>query len=291
MSSFKTQIAQLPWWCRRILSLAISYYGWMLVGTGGGTHSASYCYGIWKKHLATARQNGMSAVPNIVVEIGPGSSIGVGIAALLSGANRYVAFDRVRHADVQRDVRHLKDLIMLFKNDHINVPQARVDAILQVLTSQKPYQGISIVYVAPWDGISADALRLGSVDMICSQVVMEYVDDVEATCGLFANWLKPGGFVSHHIDFSCHTLARHWNGHWAYPSKTWRFMEGTRPYRLNRQSHSVHINALKQQGFRIVCDVRTIETSGIQRRELAPEFANWTDEDLVTRSAFIQAIK
>jgi hypothetical protein len=238
-----------------------------------------------------ARQNGLGAVPDTVVEIGPGNSIGVGLAALLSGTNRYIAFDSVRHTDLKQDERVLDELVILFQAHHQEVSPARLEAIRGAIASQQPYHGISIAYVAPWDGMSSGPLSPESVDMICSHVVMEYVRDVEATYALFATWLKPGGVVSHQIDFSSHKLTRHWNGQWAYSAKTWRFLEGTRPIRLNRQAHSAHLNGLKQHGLHLVCDIRTIDKSGILRGELAPEFANVTDEDLVTRAAFMQALK
>ncbi|WP_447985071.1 hypothetical protein [Nitrospira sp. Nam74] len=81
-------IAKLPWWCRRIISsLGISYYGWKLIGIGGQSQSASYCYAIWHKHLTMAQQHGVHGHPNTLVELGPGHFLGVGLAPLLSGTN------------------------------------------------------------------------------------------------------------------------------------------------------------------------------------------------------------
>jgi SAM-dependent methyltransferase len=145
--------------------------------------------------------------------------------------------------------------------------------------------------MAPWDGISLGRVTPNSVDMICSHAVLEYVSDVEKMYALFHRWLKPGGLVSHQIDFSCHTLARQWNGHWAHPQFIWRCLEGTRPYRLNRQPHSVHINHMLRQGFHVVCDMVCTDRSGIRREQLFKDFRHLTDEDLVIRSAFIQAVK
>lgn len=119
---------------------------------------------------------------------------------------------------------------------------------------------------------------------------MEYVP-LEETYALFQQWVKFGGLLSHQIDFSSHTLARERNGHWVYSRKTWRFLEGTRPYRLNRQPHSVHISQLEQHGFKVVYDLRIRDESGIWRNELDPAFRHVMDEDLATRAALIQAVK
>jgi hypothetical protein len=108
MPSLRELKARLPWWCRKILVLAVSYYGWKVAGTGGESKSASYCYSVWQRHLTMARQNGLQEVPHTVVELGPGDSLGVGLAALLSGAKHYYAFDTIKHTDLQYTFRILE---------------------------------------------------------------------------------------------------------------------------------------------------------------------------------------
>jgi len=47
-------------------------------------NSALYCYGVWIKHLTMLREYGETTIPNAIAEIGPGDSLGTGLAALLS---------------------------------------------------------------------------------------------------------------------------------------------------------------------------------------------------------------
>ena len=54
-------------------------------GTGGRTNSPRYCYSAWLKHLVMAHQNNLDPYPSTIAELGPGDSLGMGIAALLSG--------------------------------------------------------------------------------------------------------------------------------------------------------------------------------------------------------------
>jgi len=70
----------------------------------GDTDSARYCYAVWLRHLTMSRESGLSDTPRVVAELGPGDSIGIGIAALLTGAEKYYAFDVCRYATNQRNI-------------------------------------------------------------------------------------------------------------------------------------------------------------------------------------------
>lgn len=287
-----------------------------------GTDSAAYCYSVWLRHLVMAYKNGFPAIPETIAELGPGDSLGIGLAALLSGVNHYYALDVVRYADLGRNLAIFDGLVQLFARragipDDAEFPEVRPRLQsyrfpAHILTEKRLNESLDkrrvqtirdslahidhdppgerrISYFAPWD--SDAILRENSVDMIYSQAVLEHVNDLEQTYRALSQWLKPGGFMSHVIDFRCHGNADQWNGHWAYADFTWKLMRGTRPYLLNRRPHSDHINLLYEYGFTVVCDDRTRDTSGITREELSHTFQSVSDEDLVTSLAFIQAVK
>jgi hypothetical protein len=83
---------------------------------GISARTARYCYFIWLSHLIMADKNGLSTEPKVVAELGPGDSIGVGLAALLSEANKYYAFDVVKYIDTKRNLEIFNELVNLFKN-------------------------------------------------------------------------------------------------------------------------------------------------------------------------------
>jgi hypothetical protein len=96
--------------------------------------------------------------------------------------------------------------------------------------------------------------------------------------------------MSHTVDFRSHGTAKEWNGHWAYSDLEWKVVHGRRRWLLNRKPHSAHLSFLRQSGFRIVSDLRQEDTAGLERRRLARSFRTISDEDLITWSAFIQAV-
>ena len=71
----------------------------------GGTNSDRYCYSVWLRHLILLNKNGLTKCPQSVAEIGPGDSIGMGIAALISGADEYYAFDIIPHANIEMNLK------------------------------------------------------------------------------------------------------------------------------------------------------------------------------------------
>lgn len=290
--------------------------------TTGGTNSARYCYSVWLRHLVMSHQHGFDTQPRVIAELGPGDSLGIGLAALLSGADKYYALDIVEYANTKANMDIFDELVMLFTNKERIPDQQEFPAVkpyLQsyefpghILTDNRLQQAlkpsrvqsikdalvnpngsnknnIEIHYFAPW--YDADVIKQESVNMIFSQAVLEHVDDLPLTYEALYRWLKVGGFMSHQIDFGCHGRASRWNGHWAYSDLTWKLIRGKRPYLINRQPYSVHRRLLEECGFEVVCEAKVTDTSGIGRKQLSRRYHNMPGDDLVTRNVHILAKK
>jgi len=292
------------------------------LGTGG-TVSARYCYAVWMRHLVMAARHGLPTRPECVAELGPGDSLGIGLAALLSGTERYRAFDLVRYAAVERNLRVFEELVGLFERrapipDRDEFPDVkpylesyefparilddtrlgaalesarlrRIEHAVRAVGQSSESGAETIVYVVPWD--DPRQLEPESVDLIISQAVLEHVDDLPSCYRALHRWLRRGGGMSHQIDFKCHGTARRWDGHWAYSDLAWRLMRGRKPYLINREPHSTHIRLMEQAGFEIACDVTVRDVPTLPRERLAPRFRRITDDDRTTSGAFVQAIK
>ena len=86
---------------------------------GGGANYARYCYSVWLRHLKLANESGMNEVPHTLAELGPGDSLGIGIAALLSGVKSYCAFDVVNFIRLDQNISILYEM-MSFHYFHQN---------------------------------------------------------------------------------------------------------------------------------------------------------------------------
>jgi len=285
----------------------------------GRTHAARYCYSVFLRHLVHLHDAGADTNPRTIAEIGPGASIGTGLAGLIAGAERYHGFDIKAYGSSPQNLAVFDDLVALFKSraaipgtdEFTNIKPAlkTTDFPRHILTDARLSSALAddrlarlraaltsddmagpdaaISYVAPW----FDDTRLlpGSVDWIFSQAVMEHVDDLEATYAACRAWLAPGKAMSHQIDFKSHCTASTWNGHWAYSDSTWRMVRGARGYLINRAPHSRHCAAMAAAGFEILEDLRVTRDDGLGRARLARPYRDLDDEDLITAGAFIVA--
>jgi hypothetical protein len=290
-------------------------------GRGAGdTSNARYCYSVWLRHLVKVSESDPTFVhPKVVAELGPGDSIGVGLAALLSGADEYSAFDVVAHANVKRNERIFEELLALFAAradvpDNAELPEVRPlisshafprhiltdvhlaralapSRIARIRDSIRNHdrEDSMIRYRTRW--FDETAVERESVDMLYSQAVLEHVDDLPGTYRAMALWVKNGGVLSHSIDFRCHSTAKEWNGHWRYSDLIWKLIRGKRSYLLNREAYSAHLQLLADNGFDLIHKQVDVAESRLRREDLAPRFRNLTDEDLTTSTAVIQALK
>lgn len=81
-----------------------------------GTDDGRYCYSVWLRHLIHAHKAGYVVKNSTVAELGPGDTLGMGLAALISGANMYYAMDVYKYWDIKRNLRIFDHIVSLFRN-------------------------------------------------------------------------------------------------------------------------------------------------------------------------------
>lgn len=285
---------------------------------GGETGSAMYCYGVWLKHLTLLAKNGMRTPPESIAELGPGSSLGTGLAAVLCGTNRYYALDVVNYANPECNLRILDELVALFRQraprptngwpsfdqylgpqlfpHHIlsdsllskSLAEDRIARIRKALESGGQCGDISIRYIAPWSNAQSVELEL---DLVLSHSVLQYVPDLDGAYRALSSWLRPGGMMSHQIDFGSMGLSSKWNGYRSCPESIWNLLSQKASHVINRQPHSLHIHLLTKHGLEIFENQAKYRTDGIKRSQLSATWENISDNDLNCCGAFIQAKK
>jgi SAM-dependent methyltransferase len=282
---------------------------------GGHTGSATYCYGVWLKHLTLLWANGLRSMPRAVLEVGCGDSLGTGLAALLSGARQYHAIDVVKRAAPDDNQRVFEELVQLFRTraprptrgwpdydahldsrlfpGHILGPEVlarslapeRIDSSRAALANcDKRGRGRNLTYQT-W--AEPEAFDDGSIDLVLSHSVLEYLPDLRDFYARCARWVRPGGWMSHQIDFSSGGLVGAWNGHYGYSDLAWSLASGKRDYRNNREPFSTHLALLKAHGFDVVTALKELRLDGLPRAQLDARWGHLSDEDLNCAHVFI----
>jgi hypothetical protein len=292
----------------------------------GGSDSARYCYGAWLRHAITVAEAAPALRPRVIAELGPGDSLGLGIAALLSGIERYVALDVLAHTNVEANVEILARLAELFRaradipgEDEFPelyprvadrrfpvsalttlglVPDAtdsRVGAIRQAIrgSNGSAPSDAAIRYLCPWPTAS---LEPGSVDLVVSQAVLQDMDHWTGTDALSAafeamsRWLKPGGAMSHQVNLAFPDT-EHWNQHWAYGELAWKIIRGRRPYYVNRVPASEYLRLCERYGFEVAAVTPVAAEEGVPRVKLPRRFRDLPASDYTTRAVHFVAVK
>ena len=286
----------------------------------GRTESAKYCYYVWIKHLTLLWHNGVREIPSSIGEVGPGGSLGVGLAAMLSGVNHYYALDVVKYSNPEENLKMLGELVDLFKSrtsrtpggwpdideyldvnhfpSHIltdkylsnSLSDERIDSIRDAIKkSASDDKKLTIDHIAPWT--DSTAIENDSIDLIISQSVMEHVNDLETAYDAMKVWIRPGGVMSHQIDLSSHNLTKLWNGHRQYPDFIWKIIVGRKSYLINREPCSRHLSLIEENGFKVLCCMKRYDDSGMGKSRLSSKWQDISDDDLDCRGLFVQAIK
>lgn len=286
----------------------------------GGTNNARYCYSVWLRHLHYYSIYSGKKVPKVVSELGPGDSLGIGLSALLSGAENYYAFDIQHYFDGKKNVKIFDELVRLFKNrseipDGSEFPNVapvlpsysfpskvltdevlenslsdyRIKLIRDELMNADNQNNQYIKYQIPWHNSSV--IEKGAVDLILSQAVLEHVDDLEEAYATMALWLSDDGLVSHTIDFKCHGMTKNWNGHWCLSDLEWSLVRGGRIYAINRKPLSIHLKLMKKYGFNILVSNTRNCKSKVSRKNLSKEFRYLSEEDLCTTGLYVVGSK
>lgn len=266
---------------------------------------AQYYYRVWLNHVRLAQHYGPWETPETVLEIGPGKSLGVGVAALLSGVRRYWAYDANALRETCEESQLVPELARLYQQQAVFADAA---AVLPSTSLPPQFFSDDRLGLAPKrlrrvkDSLArrsdlityftdAAALPANSVDFLFSHSVLEHVDDLGPLYERMWEWLKPGGTMTHSIDFTAHGTSPHWNGHWTIPDWMWQVLKGRRRYFINRAPISRHRILLEHYGFELLGVHVLRRDSQLTSRELAAPFRQLSEADLTTASAFLIARK
>ncbi|WP_431137540.1 methyltransferase domain-containing protein [Psychroserpens mesophilus] len=267
-----------------------------------------YCYRVWMKHLKYwSRVN--DKVPQVVVEFGPGKSLGVGLSALLSGSEKLFALEKNQYWNIENNVKVFDELVELFKaetktetisskfdetpNKTLDFPsdiltklhlsdclkEERINNIRKELFDPFNQENSYVISLIPWE--KTNVIQENTVDYIISHTVLQHIDNLPFAYTAMNRWLKPGGCISHKIDFKSMNRTKLWNEHWTLSKLEWDIVTG-QSFVINRAPLSSHLKLIEANNFKIIYDRRNSSKNEFKREDLADNFKHLDDDDLTT---------
>lgn len=267
-----------------------------------------YCYRVWMKHLKHWSLFN-NEIPKVVVEIGPGNSLGVGLAALISGSETLYALERTQYWNTETNIKVFDELVAYFsiekKTETIRTESDKIDnknfdfptqiltkTHLAICLNSKRLQKIRkelfdpcnpdntyIHSIIPWE--SADIIKDNTIDYVFSHTVLQHLDDLSFAYEAMNKWLKDEGCISHKIDFKSMNTTKLWNEHWTLNELEWSVVTGG-TYLINREPMSTHLKLIEDNNFKIIHEIKQTNDNNLSIEDLSIDFKHLDIKDLTT---------
>lgn len=155
----------------------------------------------WLQNLAGYTNEPPDLSGKNVLDLGPGSDLGVGISLLAKGCGRYHAFD------VNDLMKETPDSFYeeLFDELERMEGQTETDHLRLQLKNLKDGGSSALSYIVSKDFDLASAFDEPSIDLVFSQAAFEHFDDIEATAAQLSAVCKPGAILIAEVDLQTHS--------------------------------------------------------------------------------------
>ena len=267
--------------------------------SGHSSSNAKFCYSLWLRILVSLDELNIDNKLSFVAELGPSHSFGVGLCALLCGAEKYIALDIENNYNPCLTQSIFEELIELFNKrepipDDSIFPQINIriknydfpeyifteDLLTQTLNENRLKQILSdiqradikhtqyISYYSPWQ-LQNNKLKIKeqNIDLVFSRAVLEHVDSPEKIYRDLNEITEINTLMIHDIEYHSHGLSKYWNGHMFFDKYIWKLIKGKRHYFINRCSHTEQEKLTSEYGFKIIHSERIIKQSVITKKK------------------------
>jgi len=155
----------------------------------------------WLRHLHNYKRDGFSISGKNILEIGPGSDLGVGIYLLSLGAEKYNALDINNLMESVPEAFYTQMLEKLPPSD-----QSRdIDALNGEIVKHFDGDECRLNYVVRRDFDAYAAFGNDAFDLFFSQAAFEHFDDIDKTIGNLSKTAKTGAVIVALIDLKTHS--------------------------------------------------------------------------------------
>lgn len=224
----------------------------------------------WMRGLERYTGGTTSIAGKSILEVGPGSDLGVGLCLLAKGAGRYVAVDKYGLA-MHAPAAFYDHLLAQLQRREPLCSVGELRAALEATSGEVPPTA-PLSYLVRSDFDIAAALPEQSVDIVFSNAAFEHIEDVESTIGDISRAVRPGGVLIAEVDLRTH-------------SRWIREKDPNNIYRYSDRLYNLFRYAGRPNRVRPVSYRRYLTARGWSAIEIAP--ASTLSPPLLPRNAFL----
>jgi SAM-dependent methyltransferase len=209
---------------------------------------ADYAIDVYRKYAdMIERVSGFDLAHAVVLEVAPGQTMASTVCFLARGASRVIGIDKYDRVPLESSYEH-EIYRRLFEK--LGCPDLAAVAFREFAPAGlRNSEAVEFVTRCAVEQIG-ERLEPISVDLVCSNLVMNHVRDLDRAYRAAFRVLKPGGIFIHNIHF-WHHYAFEWKGLFYYlsiPEPIWQLMT-SRLYAVNRKSAGDHRRFAESAGF------------------------------------------
>jgi SAM-dependent methyltransferase len=155
----------------------------------------------WLSYLQHYAKDDSDLSGKNVLELGPGSDLGIGIYLLSKGCSQYNA------CDVNNLIRSVPDSFYeaVFRTIESIDDKANIDFVRQQLKEAQAGNPSRLNYVVRDDFDVVATVGESKIDLVFSQAAFEHFDDIEATISQLTKVCKPGAISIIEVDLKTHS--------------------------------------------------------------------------------------
>lgn len=254
-----------------------SYATWHKLGifVHGNMDNTDYALQVAEKHLFSLKAK-RPLEGAVCLELGPGDSLASAVVAHAYGAGKFYLVDTGKFANTNLAV--YAEITKKLREKEADAADfsttTSIEEMLDLINSKYLTKGIK----------SLELIESNSIDFIWSQAVLEHIRiaDLDALFTEMFRILKPGSYMSHSIDFKDH-LGGGLNN-LRFSKRVWESdLMANSGFYTNRVRYSEMLQKLENAGFNIIsAEAEKWENTKISRKELAKEFKNLSQDDILT---------
>lgn len=155
----------------------------------------------WLSHLRTYAPGTDALAGKNVLELGPGSDLGIGLYLLAKGCGQYNACD-VHDLVKSTPGKFYEQMLARLSG---MIAQSELEDLRGQLQAAQAGQPSRLNYRVSRDFAIASLFGPATVDLVFSQAAFEHFDDVEAAISQLGRVCKPGARIVAEIDLKTHT--------------------------------------------------------------------------------------